>query len=48
MLKSMVERLRELIYMVGIAIILEARGLFHVYLLLDWPVGESALYVHLE
>jgi hypothetical protein len=47
MLKS-IERLRELIYMVGIPIILKARGLFHVYLLLDWPIEESALHIHLE
>jgi hypothetical protein len=43
LLKS-IERLRELIYMVGIPIILKARGLFHVYLLLDWPIEESALH----
>jgi hypothetical protein len=42
------ERLRELIYMVGIPVILKASGLFHVYLLLDWPTEESALYIHLE
>jgi hypothetical protein len=47
LLKS-IERLRELIYMVGIPVILKARGLFHVYLLLDWPIEESALHVHLE
>jgi hypothetical protein len=37
LLKS-IERLRELIYMVGIPVILKARGLFHVYLLLDWSI----------
>jgi hypothetical protein len=47
LLKS-IERLRELIYMVGIPIVLKARGLFHVYLLLDWSIKETALYVHLE
>jgi hypothetical protein len=30
-----IERLRELIHMVGIPAILEARGLLHVHLLLD-------------
>jgi hypothetical protein len=47
LLKS-IERLRELVYMVGIPVILKARGLFHVYLLLDGPIEESALHVHLE
>jgi hypothetical protein len=47
LLKS-IERLRELIYMVGTPIILKARGLFYVYLLLDWPIEESALHIHLE
>jgi hypothetical protein len=47
LLKS-IERLRELIHMVGIPVILKAWGLVHAYLLLDWPVEESALYVHLE
>jgi hypothetical protein len=47
LLKSL-ERLRELIYMVGIPFILKARGLFHVYLLFDWPIEESALHIHLE
>jgi hypothetical protein len=47
LLKS-IERLRELIYMVEIPVILKVRGLFHVYLLLDWPIEESALHVHLE
>jgi hypothetical protein len=47
LLKS-IERLRELEHMVEIPVILKARGLFHVYLLLDWPVEESALYVHLK
>jgi hypothetical protein len=42
-----IERLRELIHVVGIPVILKARGLFYVYLL-DWPIEESALYVHLE
>jgi hypothetical protein len=47
LLKS-IERLRELVHMVGIPVILKARGLFHVYLLLDWPIEESAIYVHLK
>jgi hypothetical protein len=47
LLKS-IERLRELIHVVGIPVILKARGLFHVYLLLDWPIEENALYVHLK
>jgi hypothetical protein len=47
LLKS-IERLRELINMVGIPVFLKARGLFHVYLLLNWPIEESALHVHLE
>jgi hypothetical protein len=47
LLKS-IERLRELVHVVGIPVILKAKGLFHVYLLLDWPIEESALYVHLK
>jgi hypothetical protein len=47
LLKS-IERLRELIHVVRILVILKARGLFHVYLLLDWPIEESALHVHLK
>ena len=43
-----IERFRELVHMVGVPIILEVRGLFHVHLLLDWPIKESALYVHLK
>ena len=43
-----IECLRELIDMVGLPVILEARGLFHVYLLLDWSIKEDALHVHLE
>ena len=35
-------------FKVGVPFILEARGLLHVHLLLDWPVEESALYVHLK
>jgi hypothetical protein len=34
--------------MVGVPVILKARGLFHVYLLLDWPIEESALHIHLK
>jgi hypothetical protein len=47
LLKS-IKRLRELINMVGIPVILKARGLFYVSLLLDWPIEEITLYVHLE
>jgi hypothetical protein len=47
MLKS-IERLRELVHMVEVPVILKARGLFHVYFLLDWPIEESALHVHLK
>jgi hypothetical protein len=47
LLKS-IERLRELTHMVGVSFILKARGLLHVYLLLDWPVEEGALHIHLE
>jgi hypothetical protein len=47
LLKS-IERLGEFVYMVGIPVILKSRGLFHVYLLLDWSIEESALHVHLE
>jgi hypothetical protein len=43
-----IERLRELIDMVGIPVILEARGLLHIHLLLDWPVEEGTLHVHLK
>jgi hypothetical protein len=43
LLKS-IERLRELVDVVGIPIILKARGLFYVYLLLDWYIEESALH----
>jgi hypothetical protein len=42
------KHLRELVDVVGIPVILKARGLFHVYLLLDWSIKESALHVHLE
>jgi hypothetical protein len=34
--------------MVGIPVILKARGLFHVHLLLDWPIEEIALHIHLK
>jgi hypothetical protein len=34
--------------MVRIPVILKARGLFYVHLLLDWPVEESALHIHLK
>jgi hypothetical protein len=37
LLKS-IERLRELIHVVGIPVVLKARWLFHVYLLLDWSI----------
>jgi hypothetical protein len=47
-IKKSIELLRELIHVVEIPIILKTRGLFHVHLLLDWPVEESALHIHLE
>jgi hypothetical protein len=47
LLKS-IECLTELINMVRIPVILEARGLFHVHLLLDWSVEEGALHVQLK
>jgi hypothetical protein len=47
LLKS-IERLRELVDIVEIPTILKARGLFHVYLLLDWSIEEGALHVHLK
>jgi hypothetical protein len=37
LLKS-IERLREVIDVVGIPIILKARGLFHIHFLLDWSI----------
>jgi hypothetical protein len=40
LLKS-IERLRELVYMVGLPVILEARGFLHVHFLLDWPIEEA-------
>jgi hypothetical protein len=33
--------------MVEVLVILEVRRLLHVHLLLDWPVEEGALHVHL-
>jgi malate/lactate dehydrogenase len=47
LLKS-IERHRELVNMVGIPVILEAKGLFYIHLLLDWSVEEGALKVHLK
>jgi hypothetical protein len=43
-----IERLRELVNKVRIPIILEASGLLHVYLLLDWFIEEGALHVYLK
>jgi hypothetical protein len=37
LLKS-IERLRELVDVVGIPVMLKARGLFHVHFLLDWSI----------
>jgi hypothetical protein len=45
LLKS-IERLRELIHMIGIVVILKAMRLFHVHFLLDWSIEEGALHVH--
>jgi hypothetical protein len=47
LLKS-IERLREPLDVVVIPVILEARGLFHIYFLLDWSIEEGALHVHLK
>jgi hypothetical protein len=47
LLKS-IECLRELVDVVGIPVILKARGLFHIHFLLDWSIQEGALYVHLK
>jgi hypothetical protein len=47
LLKS-IERLREFLDVVGVPVILKARGLFHVYLILDWSIKEGALHVHLK
>jgi hypothetical protein len=47
LLKS-IERFRELVDMVGIPVILKARGLFHIHFLLGWSIKEDALYVHLK
>jgi hypothetical protein len=47
LLKS-IERLRELAHVVGVSFILKARGLLYVHLLLDWPIEESALHIHLK
>jgi hypothetical protein len=47
LLKS-IKCLRELVHMVGVPIILEARGLLHVHLLHNWPIEESALHIHLK
>jgi hypothetical protein len=43
-----IERLRELINMVRIPVILEARGLLHTHIFLDWSIEESALHIHLK
>jgi hypothetical protein len=47
LLKS-IERLRESVDVVGIPVILEARGLFDINVLLDWSIKEGALHVHLK
>jgi hypothetical protein len=43
-----IERLRELEYMVGIHVILEARQLLHIDFLLDWSIEEFDVDVHLK
>jgi hypothetical protein len=43
-----IDRLKEFINMVRIPVILEAKGLLHVHLLLDWSIEEGALHVHLK
>jgi hypothetical protein len=47
LLKS-IERLIEPIDVVRIPIILEDRGLFHIYFFLDWSIEEGTLHVHLK
>jgi hypothetical protein len=47
LLKS-IKRLRETVDVVGIPVILEARGLFHIHFLFDWSIKEGALHVHLK
>jgi hypothetical protein len=47
LLKS-IERLRELIHMVEVPIILEARGSLYIHLLLDWPIEKGAIHAHLK
>jgi hypothetical protein len=47
LLKS-IERLRELVDVVGIPVIFKARGLSYVYLLLDWSIEEGVVHVHLK
>jgi hypothetical protein len=42
-----IEHLREPVNMVGLHVVLEAKGLL-VHLLLDRPIEESALHVHLK
>jgi hypothetical protein len=34
--------------MVRLPVILETRGLLNIHLLLDWPIEEGALHVHLK
>jgi hypothetical protein len=43
-----IERLRELIYMIRIHVVLEARWLLHVDFLLDQSIKEGTLHVHLK
>jgi hypothetical protein len=43
-----IEHLRELVHMVGVPVILKARGLFHVHLILDCPIEKSAIHIHLK
>jgi hypothetical protein len=47
LLKS-IEHLRELVDVVGIPVILKARGLFHIHFLLDWSIKEGALHIHFK
>jgi hypothetical protein len=43
-----IERFRELVDVIGIPVILKAKGFFHIHFLLDWSIQEGALYVHLK
>jgi hypothetical protein len=45
-LLKFIELLRELVDVVGIHVILKARGLFYVHFLLEWSIEEGTFQVH--